>query len=358
MDAATTAALDAAVSAMMAQLGTPGMAVGVWAPGRGSYVKTFGVGDIETQAPFPSDPYIRIASVTKTFTATAVLQLVDQGRLSLDDRLGTYVPGIPNGEQITVRQLLGMTSGIFNYAADPGFEARFDADPQAPFSPQDAVAIIAQHPANFAPGEKVEYSDSNYQLLALVVEKVTQQPIGEVIKKNILEPLGMSRTSYPTTPAIPDPHPRGYAPPDDDPNGPLREVTLVNPEIGGGAGAMISTLDDLRIWARALATGTLLEPATHAAQLTMKPLASAPGVTLEYGLGAASLNGFIGHNGAILGFSTSMWYLPDRDATFIVLTNEASNFLNTSDPVFAQLATTLFPERLQLHTQPSPTPSN
>ena len=143
----------------------PGVAVGVWVPGRGSYVRAFGIGDRATGAPVRVGDHLRIASITKTFTATAALQLVDQGRLSLDDRLSTFVGGVPNGDRITVRQLLDMTAGVYDYTADEAFGKRFYANPRLPFGPRQFFAILRRHRPAFAPGAGAMYSDSNYYLL-------------------------------------------------------------------------------------------------------------------------------------------------------------------------------------------------
>ena len=113
----------------MAAQRQPGLNVGIWIPGRGEFVRAFGLGDIASKAPMKVDDHIRIASITKTFVAVATLRLVDQGKLKLDDTLATWIEGIPNGERITIRQLLGMRSGIFDFTSDEQFLEDFTADP-------------------------------------------------------------------------------------------------------------------------------------------------------------------------------------------------------------------------------------
>jgi D-alanyl-D-alanine carboxypeptidase len=336
-------ALDEIVKTGMAASDTPGMAAGVWIPGRGRYVKAFGVADTTTGRPFRLSDHVRIASITKSLTATAVLQLVDRGRLRLGDTLSSYVRGIPNGSTITVRQLLNMTAGVYDYTMDEAFGRAFDRDPLMAFGPRDAVRIVKRHEPSFAPGEGVSYSDSNYVLLGLVVQRVTDRPLGQVIRHRILKPLGMSHTSYPTGPAMPDPHARGYV---EAPDGSLRDVTRVNPGVASGAGAMISTLGDLRIWARALAKGTLLSRETHRKQLRTVPF---PGQVLDvgYGLGVLDINDFIGHNGAIYGYGSAMFYLPRANATIVVEGNLSSNFSGIPTSVFYGIANYLFPRQFE-----------
>jgi D-alanyl-D-alanine carboxypeptidase len=276
--------------------------------------------------------------------------LVDAGQLTLGDHLESYVPGIPNGDQITIEQLLGMTAGIYNYVEDPAFESAYSADPLLPFTPDDALAIISQHPPDFAPGERLNYSDSNYVLLGLIIEQLTGQSVGEAITAGVIEPLGLAGTSYPTTPEMPDPYTRGYA--SDPERSGLRDVTRSDPAVAGPAGAMISTLADLRIWTTALAEGSLLSPEMQRERLRWIHV---PGrdFDLGYGLGIMELNGFMGHNGSIFGYSTWMMHLPDDDATIVVLTNRAETQTETARGIFLDIVTFLFPERFP---RPAATP--
>jgi D-alanyl-D-alanine carboxypeptidase len=343
LDQATDNKISQIVMAAMRANDIPGMAVGVWIPG-GHYVRAFGTSDTTTGAPFSVADHVRIASITKTFTATVILQLVDQHRLQLSSRLSQYVTGIPNGATITVKELLNMTSGVYDFTEDKTFLADYLADPTMPFGPADAIAIIKRHKPSFPPGKGVEYSDSNYVLLQLIAEKVTHAPLGRLIQQWVLDPLGLDETSYPTTPAMPTPFTRGYFQP--NMTSPLlRDVTLSNPDGAGGAGAMISTLSDLKTWAKALATGTLLAPGTQRERLQTVPLAPPGKITLGYGLGILDLNGFLGHNGAILGYGTAAFYLPGADATFVVEGN--NNDLVSTVPlmVFVQIADLLYPQQ-------------
>ena len=213
-----------------------------------------------------------------------------------------------------------------------------------PFAPEDALAIVRRHPPDFAPGERLNYSDTNYVLLGLIVEQLIGQAVGTAITERIIEPLGLTSTSYPTTPEMPDPHARGYA---TDPDGAgLRDVTRSNPDVAGPAGAMISTLADLRAWAKALADGALLRPETERERQRWSPLPAAPGFDVAYGLGIMELNGFVGHNGSIFGYSTWMMHLPADDATVVVLTNRAETETETAGGIFLDVARLLFPERV------------
>lgn len=338
--AATKRALASIAVSGMGAGAMPGLAVGVWVPDRGSFVRAFGTSSLATGNPLRLDDHFRIASISKSFTAEAILRLADEHKLSLSDRLGKFVPGIQNGDRITVAQLLDMTSGVYDYVNDPAVLRAYARDPRRSFSLGDVVSIIKRHKPLFAPGTDVVYDNSNYYLLGAIAEKVTHTSLGATIMSQILQPLRLRHTSYPTTPQLPAPFSRGYL---DQPDFAPRDVTLSNPAFAGGAGAMISTLADLKLWAKALATGSLLAPATHALQLKTRILSQSPKVTVSYGMGVTNINGFLGHDGAIFGYGSAMFYLPSRDATIVVLGN--NNDLGQPKPLITAvaLAAYLFP---------------
>ena len=320
----------------------PGFNVSIWVPGQGSYVQTLGVSDLATGAPLQLDDHFRIGSVTKTFTATAILQLVDEHKISLDDRLARYVTGIPYGDQITIAQLLGMTSGVYDFVNDPEFTAAYVANPLLPFSLSQVVAIIQRNKPLFAPGTSIAYDNSGYYLLGAIAEKVSGLTLGQLIAEKITRPLGLSQTSYPATPAMPAPFSRGYL----VNAASFSDATASNPAVPAGAGAMISTLSDLKVWAKALATGTLLTPATQALRLKTRVLVPSPQLTARYGLGIASFNGFLGHDGSVFGYGTTILYLPAKDATIVGLSNTAV-IVGNPPPLLITLAVAahLFPEQ-------------
>lgn len=202
-----------------------------------------------------TDLHMRIGSVTKTFTGTLILQLAQDGELSLNDKINEYVPGIPNGKKITLRMLANMTSGIASYYTDDFLDQYFGA-PETIFTPDELIAFGVSASPIFKPGAEFNYSNTNTILLGKVIEQVTGQPVAAVLQQRILGPLGLTNTSFPdTSPVIPDPHPQGYtlqggAEPDDPTN-----ATDWNPSFGWTAGGMISTLEDLLVYDRALGTG-------------------------------------------------------------------------------------------------------
>ncbi|MFE3559131.1 serine hydrolase domain-containing protein [Streptomyces sp. NPDC059193] len=313
---AVAAKLDAAVQRVLREARVPGVIVGLWAPGKGSYVRTFGVADKATGSPMETGFNIRIGSETKTFTVTALLELVDQGKVALDDTIGKYVDGVPNGDRITLRELAGMRSGLFNYSLDEDFSKALAAGPTRPFTPQQLLDYSFKHPVQFEPNAKWQYSNTNLILLGLVVEKAGGKPLQEFIREEVLEPAGLRRTVFPTDAHFPDPHPQGYT---DDTTGKIVNATDWNPSWAWAAGAMISDLMDLRSWARTVATGSLLTPETQAERLKTTSIDGIPGA--GYGLGIFDVQGWIGHNGSLPGYETLTVYLPEARATMVVLLN-------------------------------------
>lgn len=320
---APVAQLDAAIRQTMRQAGIPGAIVGFWRPGECDYAKAFGVADVKTGAPMRADFNMRIGSETKTFVATALLELVDQHRVRLDDPISKYVAGVPDGQHITLRQLAGMRSGLFPYTADPGFIKDVETNPLRSFTPQQLLDIAFKHPNLFPPGTQYTYSNTNYILLGLVVEKVGHRPLAEFLKDCVTGPSDMERTIFPQGAYFPKPHPRGYT--NQTLTGQIQDFTDLNSSWIWSAGAMISTLQDLRKWAPIVATGRLLSPRTQAERTDFLPT-DIPGVT--YGLGLADAYGWIGHDGEVPGFESLTLYLPEQHATLVILVNSDVPFAN------------------------------
>ncbi|MCX4630990.1 serine hydrolase domain-containing protein [Streptomyces sp. NBC_01443] len=311
-----SARLDRAVERTRQEAGVPGVIVGLWMPGRGCYVRATGVADTATGEPMQTGLRMRIASETKTFTVTAMLELVDDGLVGLDDPVSKYVAGVPDGGRITLRQLAGMRSGLFPYTADPDFVQALVADPRRQFTPKELLAYGFRHPNTFGPGEKFQYANTNTVLLGLVVEKVSGLSLADFIHQRVDRPAQLGRTLFPPAAEFPSPHAHGYS--DLTPTGRTADATDWNPSWGWAAAAMISDLHDLRRWARILATGTLLSPATQAERLKMLPTGLAGN---EYGLGIFDNHGWIGHNGSLPGYECVAVHLPSRRATLVVLIN-------------------------------------
>ena len=322
---------DAAAADVFAQVSTfaPAVVVAVRGP-EGTWTKAYGTADLVADVPATTDMYARVASVTKSFVGTALLQLADEGRLSLDDAIDDYVPNVPNGSHVTLRELVTMTSGLPNYADDAAWWDAFVGDPTAPWAPEDLLATAWAMPTSFAPGSDMEYSNTNFVLLGLVIERVTGMPLAEALQTQILDPLHLDGTTYPTDATMPTPHLGGYTL---NP-GPTMDDTWVdasgwNPSAAGASGAMISRADDLLTWGRVLATGQGMLPASAQKERLAALGTTNLGLGEFYGQAIICTDQWIGHDGNISGYNTMMRYNSDTDTTIVV---EATGLDATGTP--------------------------
>ncbi|MEV0094449.1 serine hydrolase domain-containing protein [Streptomyces sp. NPDC050738] len=317
----TQAAMDAAV-----KNGVPGVAgqvkdtYSIWAGASG-------VGNLKTGQPRSAFDRYRIGSTTKTFVATVLLQMEAEGKLSLDDTLDRWLPGVVqgngnDGRKITVRQLLNHTSGVFSYTSDPdflanGFTEKFLEHRYDTYTPAQLVGIAMRYQPLFAPGTGWSYSNTDYVLAGMVVEKVAGRPYEDEIVRRVITPLGLYATSVPRTgTSLPVPSSRAYSKLSlqPKPEGPTYDVTELNPSEAGAAGAMISSSDDLNRFYAALLGGRLLPAAQLKEMKTAIPVAGAP--FSAYGLGLMRTDlpcgGSVwGHGGGIQGSVTQAVTTPD-----------------------------------------------
>lgn len=320
LDPETTAALDAAAEAAFAGVSAPGAIMAVRTPD-GTWIATVGTTEWDGSQPMSADLHQRVGSVTKTFTVTALLQLADQGLVSLDDPISKYVPGTANPDA-TLYQLAAMRSGIPSYTFSEQFQQELFADPNKPWTPEQLVGVVAGQPANFAPGTETEYSNTNTVLLGMVIEQVTGKPIETVIDEQISQPLGLTDTVFPTDAAYPDPHPHGYTLQGQDDREPA-DATDWNPSWGWAAGAMISDVDDLLVYGRELVAGErLLSPEMQARRIESFDFSIPPNTPDKaYGLGLGFALGWYGHEGELPGFNTMLQHHLAEDITIVVMLN-------------------------------------
>ncbi|WP_186777675.1 serine hydrolase domain-containing protein [Streptomyces salinarius] len=307
---ATTAQLRALMHRLTTADGAPGALLRT-RDRHGTRVLTSGVADIDSHAPVARDSRFRIGSMTKPFVATVVLQLVGEHHVALDAPVTRYLPDLFRGHdnddrKITVRQLLQHTSGLPDYL-DVLNPAEILKDPLAHHDARDLVNLALAKPRTFEPGEGWRYSNTNYVIAGMLIEKVTGNPYGEEISRRIIKPLGLSQTSVPgDATAITGPHPRGYVRPGE--GAPLTDLTELNPSIAGASGEMISSADDLNRFLGALVGGRLLRPAQLRAMMQTHPTGDNG---REYGLGLerkelARCDGvYWGHGGDIFGYQTA-----------------------------------------------------
>lgn len=309
--------LDAALTQTMTAHELPSILVDIARPGAAPY-RFVGGPAVQGGGPRTAEQPFRIASVSKTFTATAILLLADRGKLAVSDPIGRWFPDFPNAALITVDDLLRMRSGITAASDEALGQAAFDH----PLAPAPTLAQqmdeAAQHRKDFTPpnqpGQPGRYVNLNYDILGGIVEKASGLGVGAFIKANIIDRLGLRQTAYPGGDTLPGGL-HGYG---RDQAGVLQDKTRLNPALAGAAGAMISNAADLRRWARALCTGELLAPATQAARMRGQLLAD---TSVLYGEGLITGPLACGHSGSIPGFSTDLYYFPEFDTTVITSVN-------------------------------------
>ncbi|MFD6158655.1 serine hydrolase domain-containing protein [Nocardia sp. NPDC060256] len=286
---------------------------------------TSGVADIATRAPIPTDPaqQVRIGSISKTFVSSIVLQLVAEGKVRLDEPVETYLPGLLRGDgidgrRITVRQVLRHQSGLPEITKDPRVDEYLAAQENRIMTPAEGMAIALARPADFAPGARFEYSNTNYYVAAMLVEKVTSAPYVDELNRRILQPQRLTDTYLPGAGdhEIRGPHPKGYAVVD----GTLTDVTRTEPSVPWAAGGMVSTGADLNRFYSALLAGQVV-PAAELPEMRDGVLMD-EGMQMFYGLGLGHTKlpcgaEYFGHTGGISGYNTVSGATPEgRAVTF------------------------------------------
>jgi D-alanyl-D-alanine carboxypeptidase len=321
LDPALVAALDQILAQTVASGKIPGAAMAVFVPGQGIWAGARGLADRDSGAAPTPDVLFAIASISKLFVATVAMQLVQEGWLSLDQTVEHWLPGmIPHGDRIAVRHLMNHTSGLPDYLDEPFAEAAL-ADRSRMWTPRELVASALQRRPSAAVG-RWRYANTNYVLLGLIVEQVTHNSLTRELHQRIIDPLGLHHT---------------FVAPDDQLTGNLmhgyegrRDETMGRDmSFAWGAGNIVSNVDDLSRFAQALFGGALLRPESLA---TMQRFIGTHGwdsPDLTYGLGVMQtvLPGAQpavarGHTGALIGYRSALWYLPDTGVVIAVALNQ------------------------------------
>jgi D-alanyl-D-alanine carboxypeptidase len=351
--------VDSTVASSMSTAKTPGLSIVISGP-EGEYSKPYGWGRMGlTLESMQLANHVRIGSITKTLTATAILQQIELGNLSYSNTLGEYITGIKYGNEITVRQMLDMQSGVYEWENDPAFQAAVATNPGAKWEPSDTVESIRKHEPEFKPGEYVHYNESNYVLLGLILEQVTGETAEAAITKNVINPLGLTQTSLPAPTAaepqptkMPSPFAHGY----NRYLGFPTDTTGFNARIGWTMGGIVSTVGDLATWGHALGTGALISPATFAerSQFCAAGAWTFGGPTkFGYGLGLMQLGNWIGHDGSVPGFSSMTFYEPKTGAEITGVENLQSTNIAVFSDAFVKIVQHIYPGTLETPSYPS-----
>lgn len=319
------AAIDAAVEKERKVYGgrtpVPALLVGVWDGAGRSYVRGFGYADVAKRRPLNPSDHFRIASNTKTFVISVLLQLVDEGKLDLDDPLSRFSLSvtIPNGQNITVRELCQMRSGLFE-AWDTPEVNNMHITPETTFDPRTMVKWAMRQKPYFAPNKGYRYNNTGYLILGLIIESLTKDTVGNQIRKRLIGPFGLTQTTYPKTMAMPDPWALGYGL---DKNRDWEDVSNTVPvSLLGAAGAMISDMADSRRWIKLYVTGKTTPVATHRALMDCLPTGDG---NSSFGLGIGCSAGWYGYTGGLTGYNTANWYFPAGDLTVVAWVSTQNN---------------------------------
>ena len=325
------------ITAALRDRALAGAVLGIARDGKIQLIKGYGLADIENRVPMTDSSVLRVGSVTKQFTAAAILRLVDQGKLSVDDPLSKYVPDFPRAGEVNLRHLLSHTSGIASYT-NPRYAAKARDAARRDFTlPQLIQFIVTLDPLyEFEPGTAWFYSNSAYILLGHIIEKVSGKSYREFLQSEFFGPLGLAHTAVDQMGEVVPDRAHGYTPSKSSPSG------FVNPmfmslTVAGPAGAVRSTARDMLNWQLALFGGRVLSPASLTLMMTptllndgrptskgrMPPIWGSPTAEYGFGLFIDRLDGrrTVGHGGAIPGFNTWMETFPDEGLSIVILSN-------------------------------------
>lgn len=303
----------AAIKDLAAKTSQKAVLFSVWQNGK--QITTGAVGTSYPGVPAAADMHFRIGNVTESMECTLLLHLVDEKKISLDDRVSTWLPTLPHGDEVTVGQLANNTSGYASFYTD-AWTAAFHADPFRAWTPAQMIALGVDQPLTFAPGTNWAFSDTNFMILGQIIQKAGKASIASQIDKLILKPLHLKNTHMTPTSYIPSPVLHGY----DSERGDYQDSTFWSISWASTIGDMTSTLPDLITWSKALGTGKLLSSASHAKQLAPDTAGLGPLTAEKYnGLGLAVVNSWIVTNPNVPGYYVAMAYLPSEKISVAIV---------------------------------------
>ena len=310
--------VDSVAGAAIAEKSVAGVSVAVVKNGRTVLAKGYGFADLENDVPASAETVYRIGSVTKQFTSAAIMRLMEQGKLSLDDTLQKFLPAFPSqGNRVTVRHLLNHTSGIKSYTSlGPKWARVVRLD----LVTDSLIALVANEPFDFKPGDAYRYNNSGYFLLGMIIEKLSGKPYGQYLKDEFFTPLGLKSTIYCDQAPLIKHRAQGYA---TQTSGGFINAEPLSMTQPFAAGSLCSTVTDLALWTQALSSGKVVSPASYKLMTTPGTLNDGKPITYGFGLGTGTLGGHpqVSHNGGINGFVSELHNYPNDSVITVVLTN-------------------------------------
>jgi D-alanyl-D-alanine carboxypeptidase len=338
-------ALQSTVDTTAKALMVPGALVLLRTP-QGEFTVSYGTAELGRAIPPRVDMHFRIASNTKTMTSAVIMLLAQEGKIGLADPVSKYVAGVPNGDKITIAELLKMRSGLYNYTDAPELAVSLEHDPTKAWTPAEVLAIAFKHKPLFPPGQAYAYCNTNYALLGLIAQKIEHKPLASIFQTRLFGPLSVKDTMLPATTSstLPEPYSHGYlygsseyALADTPYPAELRALakagtlkpnddTNQNPSYAAAAGGVISTADDLAVWIRALVGGKVLNANSQRRWVeSLQPEDPGKPDGQKYGYGITQItfgpNKLYFHGGEMPGYNSFIGYDPANDVTLIIWTN-------------------------------------
>jgi D-alanyl-D-alanine carboxypeptidase len=342
--------LQAILDDAVTRLRIPGAVVSVTSANGAEWTGASGVSDLFNQTPMRTTDLLRVGSLTKAFVGVITLQLVDEGRLSLDDTLQDWLPelNVPAADSITVRMLLNHTSGIPNYLKADTFQQALIHSLSQPWAPDTLVAIAGTMPRSTM--GIWAYANTNYILLGLIIQKATGSTFQAQLQSRILNRLGMTSTTFDNDSLPPPGMVSGYCDWGSTSN---YQVQGLNASIAWTAGALVSSVHDIARFGKALASGELISGATYQQQITTLVPTYSFAPNAYYGLGIVSSEGWLGHKGDIFGFNAVMYSRPGV-GTIVVITNRSPNSQEAAPDIFRAFSGRLFNSYPFINLSPMP----
>lgn len=307
--------VDSLISKVIKDKSGPGAVFMVAKNGKPIYQKAFGKANLELGVDMNTENVFQLGSMTKQFTAVATLMLAEQGKLNLQDPVATYIPDFPNGNQITIHQLLTHTSGIKDFTKMKSIQEIAQKD----LSPKELINFFKNEPSDFKPGEKFEYNNSGYVILGQLIELASGLTYENFIKQNIFDKIGMTQSRYASDVLIVKNRAYGYN---------KKETGYVNKTrisftIPYASGSLMSTLTDMLKWQNALNKNLLLKPETIKKAFTKYQLNNGEEFNYGYGWHLKEINGIATreHGGSVFGFKTMGVYIPSAEIYVIGFSN-------------------------------------
>ena len=313
----------------------PGAAVIVTEHGKVVYERGRGLADVGAKKPITPATVFRLGSITKQFASATLLQLVHEGKLSLDDPLSKFIPDYPQpGASATVRQLLSHTSGIQDYTEIPGW--MIEANTNKPYTTEQLIAVFKDKPAQFKPGARWSYDNSGYVLVGAIIETVTGKPWYQAVNERIAGPLHLTTLRYGVDEPSIASMAVGYEPAGE---GKFKAAQKINMSVPGAAGALVGTVGDLATWANALHHDKVLDAVSYKAMTSKTKTADGKLNSYGFGMAVDEIRGhpIIGHDGGIFGFVTSSIYVPEKDV-FVAVFHNSVPPVAPPDSVAAKIA--------------------